>query len=284
MKRTIILITLYLIISIIACRAYQPSNVKAESFYSPSMKKNMKVDIYLPPNYNSNKKYPVLYLLHGKEGNSHSWMNGFLGFNAVEINKTADKLIDQGKIKPLIIISPEIDNGYGINTSLKTMSVNGYNRGMYEDFIVKDLIHFIDTNYNTIPNRSNRFIGGFSMGGFAALHDSFSHQDLFSKVGVMSAALWVGGTPPELNWLYPSEKDKDLIDPITIAKTQNINDLSVCIEEGDQDPFLNADSNLFNVLKQKKIDTTYHGYSGGHTYSFWQKHSEELLLFFNSIK
>ncbi|MDB5084103.1 MAG: endo,4-beta-xylanase [Bacilli bacterium] len=260
----------------------QSSTVKTVSFHSDSLKKDMQVDIYLPLNYNPSEKYPVLYLLHGKDGNSHSWTTGFFGYNAVDINNTADKLIAEGKIKPLIIVSPELDNGYGINTSPVTQSVSGYNRGMYEDYIFDDLVSYVDAHYDTIPNRNSRFIGGFSMGGFAALHDGFLHQDLFSKVGVMSAALWVGGTPAELNWLYPTAKDKQSTDPISIANDRTINDLSVEILEGAQDPFVNADYALYNVLKQKNANVTYQMYPGGHTYSFWRTHAQELLLFFDS--
>ncbi len=103
------------------------------------------------------------------------------------VNAMATALIAEGKIRPLMIVSPEIDNGYGINTSLTTQSVSGYSRGMYEDYVMKDLIPYVDHHYSTIANKSGRYVGGLSMGGFAALHDSFLHPDVFSKVGVMSA-------------------------------------------------------------------------------------------------
>jgi enterochelin esterase-like enzyme len=78
--------------------------------------------------YDTHQKYPVLYLFHGKDGNADSWMDGSQGSGAVGVNAMATALIAEGKIRPLMIVSPEIDNGYGINTSLTTQSVSGYSR------------------------------------------------------------------------------------------------------------------------------------------------------------
>jgi enterochelin esterase-like enzyme len=206
--------------------------VKKISFYSSSLKKTMQVDIYLPPDYDSGKRYPVLYLFHGKDGNADTWMNGAIG-----INDIANRLIQSGKIRPLIIVSPEIDNGYGINTALTTASVGGYNRGMYEDYIIRDLVPYIDRHYSTIPDKTHRYIGGLSMGGFAALHDAFLHPDMFSKVGVLSAALWAGELPDVLRWIYPDPSAQSARDPITIAEHRKLNGLSTLIIVGDTDPF-----------------------------------------------
>ncbi len=118
------------------------------------------------------------------------------------------------------------------------------------------------------------------MGGFAALHDGFVHPNLFSKVGVMSAALWNDGLPGELNWIYPNQALQKARDPISIAKNHKINGISITIIEGTNDPFLQGDLRLTAILEQQGADVTYHQYSGGHNYEFWQRHSDELLLSF----
>lgn len=257
------------------------NTVHQSTFYSASLNKQMHVSIFLPPGYSPRNKYPVLYLLHGKDGNEESWMSGHLGFQGIHIDETATYLILHKKIQPLIIVSPEINNSYGINTSQFTQSVHGYNRGMYEDYIVKDLVVFVDSHYSTIQNRNGRYIGGFSMGGFAALHDAFLHPDLFSKVGVMSAALWDGGLPDELSWIYSTHALQQSRDPIMLAENHNVKNISITIIEGTSDPFLQGNKRLATVLEHQGALVTYHPYAGAHTYTFWQKHSDELLLFFN---
>jgi enterochelin esterase-like enzyme len=119
------------------------------------------------------------------------------------------------------------------------------------------------------------------MGGFAALHDSFLHPDVFSKVGVMSAALWVGGLPAELQWIYSTAADKAARDPITLAENRSIRGLSVFMVEGGSDPFLPADRHLYRELKHRGVPVIYHEYPGGHDYTFWSKHAADLLLFFD---
>jgi enterochelin esterase-like enzyme len=259
------------------------SSIQRITLHSPALRKNMRVDVYLPPHYDSHKKYPVLYVFHGKDGTADSWMNGPGGTNTVGIDSDATQLITTNKIHPLIIVSPELDNSYGMNTSDATMSVRGYSRGRYEDYVVKDLVPYIDQHYSTLASREGRYVGGLSMGGFVALHDSFLHPDLFSKVGVMSAALWVGGPPEVLSWLYPTQTLQAQRDPITLAQHGVTAQLPICIIEGDSDPFVNSDRYLYNTLKQHGDDVAYHQYPGSHNYAFWSGHASELLMFFDAV-
>ena len=258
----------------------QNVNVTQIRFYSHSLKKEMNLAVYLPPGYSNNKKYPVLYLLPGYDANENSWMNGYFGFHGINVNALADQIIRSGQIRPSIIVSPQLDNSYGINTSLKTGSINGYGRGMYQDYLMENVIPYIDHHYSVSKARKNQFIGGFSMGGFAALHDAFLYPTKFSKVGVMSAALWVEPLPAVLTWIYPTNSLKRARDPIELAQERPLRGLSVEIIEGKSDPFVQADEVLSSVLKKIGVHLTYSEYPGGHTYSFWRSHAAQLLLYF----
>lgn len=255
------------------------ADVQHIGFYSKSLHKTMRVDLYLPPNYSPHGKYPVLYLLHGKDGNQNSWMTSWLWFNSIHVDRDATKLIAQRKIRPLIIVSPEIDNGYGLNTAATTYAVGDYNRGQYANFITRDLVHYVDTHYSVIRSRTGRYVGGFSMGGFAALDAAFTNQNLYSKVGVMSAALWTGGLPSSLAWLYPTRADQESRDPIALASQTKIN-IPVLIIEGRSDPFYSADRALAHALATQSARVKLETAPGQHTYAFWRSHATELLLFF----
>jgi enterochelin esterase-like enzyme len=84
------------------------SSLKVVTFKSQALDKEMKLSVYLPKGYTTTKKYPALYMLHAFAGNESNWMPN------LALNEKADQLIDQGKIKPIIIISPQFDNSYGL--------------------------------------------------------------------------------------------------------------------------------------------------------------------------
>lgn len=249
------------------------------TIYSEALHANMHVDVYLPPHYTAKVKYPVLYLLHGKDANQNSWMTTALRVNSVGIDEIANQLMTTDKVNPMIIVSPEIDNSYGINTSPVKHDVGGYSRGDYETYITTDLVRYIDTHYSALQTSNGRFIGGYSMGGFAALHAAFTHPSLYSKVAVMSAALWNDGLPSSLAWIYPTKDAQMARDPITIAKHEKV-EIPVEIIEGTSDPFYDADIRLYRVLKSQGAKVTLYTYPGDHNYAFWRTHAPQLLLFF----
>jgi enterochelin esterase-like enzyme len=263
---------------------YSP-HIEELKIYSKSLQKEMKVNVYTPPNYSSKKKYPVLYLLHGKDGNQNSWMNGFLGISAVKIHQKADKLIKDHKIEPLIIVSPQIDNSYGVNSSSETKEYKDYSKGMYEDYIVRDLIPYIDKKYSTQPTREHRYIGGLSMGGFAAIHIGFLHPDLFSKIGGHSPALRKNPTSgTNISWLFPSETERLQRDPLYMAKNLKLDELQIYLDNGDKDHewLIEGNEILLEILKQKGIEVQYSVNSGGHDYKYWGSQADKYLKFYSN--
>jgi len=157
------------------------SRIEELAIYSKSLNKPMPVVIYLPSGYDDEESLPVLYFLHGRSGDENFIKN-------IELDKVADRLIENEDIKPMIIVCPRIENSRGINSSpickdVKDPYGRTINIGMYEDYFMTDIIPYIDKNFKTVKNRLGRFIGGVSAGGYAALHNALRHPDLFSKVG-----------------------------------------------------------------------------------------------------
>ncbi|MBC8235779.1 hypothetical protein H8E77_40035 [bacterium] len=133
------------------------------------------LSVYLPEEYDtSGSAYPVLYLIHGHTGTNRTFLGaGYpIGMAGMYVNKIADKLIEDGKIKPLIIVLPDMnrEGRRGIDK-------------FYDDYLTKEITPFVDTNYRTIPNRQGRAISGHSRGGSDAAFISFSHPEMFSLVG-----------------------------------------------------------------------------------------------------
>src|ERR1035437_3803224 len=136
---------------------------------SKSMNKMICNLVITPDSYTGkNKAYPVLFLLHGAGGNQNDWLN-----KAPEIKDYSDKY-------NIIIVCPD-----GSKTSWYFDSpVDSTMK--YENYMAKELIEYIDTNYSTKKDRSGRAITGLSMGGHGAFYLTFRHPDIWGAAGSMS--------------------------------------------------------------------------------------------------
>lgn len=150
-----------------------PTNARGEGTMGSCM-------VYLPGEYamKPEKRYPVIYYLHGGSGNQREgrWL----------IAK-ADKAINEGRMKPVIIVCPQaLPIGWYINANTTDPKVTS---GPIEDVMLGDLIPYIDSHYRTIASREGRGIEGFSMGGRGTLLLAFKHPDLFCAASSVAGAL-----------------------------------------------------------------------------------------------
>ena len=110
--------------------------------FSKCLNKEMNIAIYVPKEYR-NINLPVLYFLHGRSGSEE-----ILKF--FNMDTLASSLIEDGIIKPMIIVCPNMDNSRGINSSIDYKEVNGkygtVNLGLYEDYLINEVIPYIDSN------------------------------------------------------------------------------------------------------------------------------------------
>ncbi len=261
------------------------SNIKNINFHSDILDKEMGINVYLPKEYKEiGKPLPVLYFLHGRSGNESIMYD-------LNINVKADEMIENGKIKPLVIVCPRIENSRGVNSSSISKEVLSpgnsgiiINVGMYEDYFIKEVIPLIDKEFNTIKTKEGRYIGGISAGGYAALHNSFRHQDLFSKVGghmpAMELTLEEEDTP-----YFKDMSVWEKYDPITIAKNNEISkDIKVYLDAGNQDEghFYEGCKVLQEILDKKQITSQNHIYEGHHNGEYIISNLEKYLEFYNS--
>jgi S-formylglutathione hydrolase FrmB len=163
-----------------------------------------KLQIYTPPGYkkNGSEQYPVVYLLHGFPFSEKTfidsrvwdeWMTPYLftqeypDFPEEGFRLWLDNLIAEDLIEPMIVVMPDAGTvPYGF--SLYTNSILN---GNFEDFIVNDLVNYIDKKYNTISNASGRAVIGHSQGGYAAFKFGMLHPDVFGTVASHSGLLFV---------------------------------------------------------------------------------------------
>lgn len=158
--------------------AYAQGTVVDTSFFSVSLGEMRNVDIYLPEGYDpgGSAQYPVFYFLHGAGGNNNSYSEMF---------PILDSLIGNGVASPFIVVKPDGSappywGSFYTNSALY---------GDFEDYIVYDLVDFIDSNFNTIANRYKRCLVGHSMGGYGSMKLALSHPDIFCAVASHSGPL-----------------------------------------------------------------------------------------------
>ena len=126
--------------------------------------------VYLPPSYDfTEKRYPVIYVLHGFNGNSNSLTR--------KMKAAMDRMIFSEEIQEAIAVFVDGSNRFGGSQYLSSPTI-----GDYETYIRRDLVNFIDKQYRTIPHRDSRGITGFSMGAYGSMHLSLKYPEVFSVV------------------------------------------------------------------------------------------------------
>lgn len=155
---------------------------------APSLKGNLLGDtgsrttsIYLPPSYRQarSRRYPVLYLLHGFGADNTAFIAG--RYRDLNIRVTMDSLIGSGTVREMIVVTPSVRNRFD-----GSFYANSPVTGNWENFIVRDLIQFVDSHYRTIARREGRGVAGHSVGGYGALRLGMRYPGMFSAVYAMS--------------------------------------------------------------------------------------------------
>jgi len=136
-----------------------------------------RVVVYLPPSYRSApaRRYPVVYLLHGFDGDPSQWTERMRAPAAM------DSLVAAGRVREMIVVMPDAKNLYG-----GAFYANSPATGRWEDFLVRDVVRHVDRRYRTLACAESRGVAGWSMGGWGALHLAARHPELFGAVYALS--------------------------------------------------------------------------------------------------
>ena len=219
------------------------------------------VHVYLPPCYDpEHHVYPTLYLIHGTAYEQGGWLrNG--------IPQVADIQMSLGVLPPFIIVMPGADMRAG---EASKYSWTNTGRGSYDDFLVNELVPYIDANYSTWASREGRAIGGISRGGYWAIEIGFAHPDLFSVVGGHSPSVFskLVGIPPNFSMLNYA------------PSTDALRTLRIWLDAGDQDWARWDMKKLTDDLDAAGVPYTVDIGSGGHEDGYWTSRVPEYLAFY----
>ena len=251
--------------------------VATEEYDSKALGFKRKLTVYTPPGFkkdDKDKKYPVLYLLHGAGDDETGWQKK----GAADV--IMDNLYADGKAEPMLVVMPF---GYATRPGEPTRNPNATPEerrkasGDFERDLLTDVIPFVESHYPVIADQAHRALAGLSMGGGQTMRIGPTHSDVFAYLGVFSAGIGgrrpaapAGGAapaaapPPDATASYPD------------ADTLNARLKLFWVSCGDRDPGLEGAKKLDQTLNEKKIKHVWHQDTGKHEWPVWRN---DLYLF-----
>jgi S-formylglutathione hydrolase FrmB len=234
--------------------AMAAGRIECASVKSATLKTSIPYCALLPPSYekSKDKKFPVLYFLHGLGDNEQSLINSG-GWALIE------SLQDKKQIGEFVIITPAAGRSFYINSK--------GNKFLYEDFFIKEFIPGMEKKYRIGTTRAQRGISGVSMGGYGALRFAFKYPHSMILGGAF-------GNPPDAAFWETNS-------PFHFAKTANVNGLKIYFDCGSQDSYgFDAGTQaLDKLLTSRKIAHESHIYPGGHSWQYVAEHLDKSLQF-----
>lgn len=258
------------------------STVVLDSLFSPSIGAVTRYNVVLPEGYSrSEERYPVLYLLHGVDGDHTNWIQKTDVVNAVRSMK-------------VIIVTPDGRNGWYSNSLTDTTERN-------EDQIIADVIPDAERKYRVISNRYYRGIAGLSMGGYGALKFGLKYYDrFFFAAGISSSIQFPDGLlDPGIvarRSAVSTKKLRSLFGTKKVPQWDNENVFELAARSdgkrlpyfylsiGSQDGIIElAELNhaFAAVLRNAGAQFEMHEVPGGHDWAFWDKELKFVLHRFN---
>ncbi len=221
------------------------------TYSSTTVGTNRKALVYTPPGFSKEKKYPVLYLLHGIGGDEKEWLNG--GRPQVIF----DNLYADNKLEPMIVVMP---NGRAMQDDRAGGNIMAPDKvqafATFEKDLLSDLIPFIEKTYPVISDREHRAIAGLSMGGGQSLNFGLGNLDRFA---------WVGGFSSAPN----TKKPEELVPDPAKAKDQL---KLLFISCGDKDGLISFSKRTHDYLTANKVPHIYHIIPEGfHDFKVWKE-------------
>jgi putative tributyrin esterase len=248
--------------------------------FAPSLAQDDRsVRVYVPPSYASreaaNRRYPVVYLLHGWPGGDGNWPG------QGHATETLDSLIANGSIPEVIAVMP---NGRGIGLFGRSLYLNTYDgKSLMEDFIARDLVSWVDRTFRTLADSSHRAVIGLSEGATASLNLAFKHPDIFGACGghsgqyALARDVGMGAVfgPEPGATKFRRANSPTLYAASVAARIRSVNIYFDC---GTHDGELEDNRALDRTLDSLNVPHVFREYPGHHGWTFWRRHLRDSLI------
>ena len=253
---------------------------------STILNRDVHFTIYLHEGYETHQRtYPVTYLLHGYGDSDDGWIQ----FG--EINRLADAAIKEGKIAPMLIVTPDGFKSFYMNAADGSMN--------YEDFFIKELIPHIEKTFKAKTDKRFRGIAGLSMGGYGSLLYALKYPNMFSAAAPLSAAIWtnedyenmkegmyntyfgssIGKNLKGKERLTPNWHANSIFSIIDKKTTDELSAVKYWIDCGDDDFLTVGNAQLHIALTNKNVAHEFRMKDGIHSWTYWRNGVIDALSF-----
>ena len=278
MKKITLLAILFVPIAILAQSGKVYDNL---TMTSKILKMERKYAVYLPPDYDSDeRRYPVLYLLHGAGDDQSGWIQ--LG----EVKHITDNAIEEGTSTPMIIIMPDAQTG---TRGYHNRPEDNWN---YEDFFIEEFIPYIEKTYRIRTEKRYRAIAGLSMGGGGTFLYALNHPELFDMACPLSASTGPVSLEDVDNQFdrrgreNATQKEKEdyfnrrsILNKIQNNDIEAIKSVKWYIDCGDDDFLYEGNSLIHIAMRKREIPHEFRIRDGGHGWHYWRTSLVDVLSF-----
>ena len=235
----------------------------------------MDVNVILPQSYatSCHKEYPVVYILHGYDGDYTTWLT-----------LTEPRLDSLASHYDMIFVLPDgRDSWYFDSPVDSTLQM--------ESFFVDELVPYIDKNYRTIADAKHRAITGLSMGGHGGLWYGMRHSDVWGSAGSMSGGVNFDKEKWQKSWKIAQRLGSKEENPqrwsshtvVSLVPTLNPDQLNIIFDCGIDDFFIGVNRELHEALLKYNIPHDYTERPGRHTHPYWRNSIRYHLQYFHDI-
>lgn len=236
-----------------------PIPVEHLYFHSEILGVDKNFSVMLPKSYTKepDRKYPVVYMLHGAGENDWEWAN----IPVSMISEAITMITNDGTAAECIVVFPNANEG----------GKQGYfnqDGWKYEDYFFKELIPVVEQRYRVIADKGHRAIGGLSMGGGGSFNYGMRHPDMFSSVYAISAAV----SPVAFNneaqnpAVLPANMNGGHYSPEQIEAAKSVNFVLDC---GDDDFLFDANVATYQLMKKNGMKVQFRCFDGAHASYYW---------------
>jgi S-formylglutathione hydrolase FrmB len=259
------------------------SKTETKTIHSAVLNADREYTIFLPKSYETDKdkKYPILYLLHGMMDTNKGWEG------RGHLKDVADQLMASGEACEMIIVTPDAGGNVYEGAWNGYFDMPGWK---YETFFYTEFLPHIEKEYRVIGDKQHRAVAGLSMGGGGATKYAQTHSERFAACYAMSALMNIpeqGAAPAQnpddkMAILTQSVQENNCIKYVEDAddtrKTQ-LRSVKWFVDCGDDDFLLERNIEFTRAMNRQQIPCEFRVRDGGHTWEYWHSALYNCLRF-----
>lgn len=262
------------------------SKIVTDTIYSKVLKAHRPYTVYLPKSFDQdkNRKYPVLYLLHGMWGHNKTWADDG------HLQETIDRLIACNEACEMIIVTPHAGGNPNISQN-GYFDMPGWN---YESFFYDEFLPYIENKYRVIGDKGHRAVAGFSMGGGGATSYGQRYSNMFCAVYAMSALMSIPehdlrkehAPDDKFGILTKSVIENDCIKYVSAAdnaRKEQLCNVQWFVDCGDDDFLLDRNIEFYQAMRSANIPCQFRVKDGAHDWEYWRVSLHNCLPFVSRI-